>query len=470
MARIGLVGPSYEMKSLPLDAQRTINLFPVMDQMGKEATALYGTPGLIQFANLGNGPGRKCFSGADRRGFIVSGSGVYELFADGSKTLRGSLDQSSGNVSIAETTSQLGICDGTSIYMLDYDTNVFQKVIGTGLPASVGYITSIDGYFVVTENNSGRFYISDVLDGLSWDALDFATAESDPDHLLGLANVAGQLYLMGSRTFEVWQNTGAQSFPFSRIQGAIGACGVMSPHTICVNDNALFWVGKDRFGNGNVYMMAGFRPQRISTEPIELILNYISNGDKLRGYFYQSEGHTFYIITGGGLQTSLCYDLTTKQWHERAFLNAAGQFEQHLGADLMYCFEKHLVCDRLNGNVYELSMSAYDDAGFTLARERVYTHLSDENKYVRYNRLEVGVEAGVGTDDAASLGYDPILSLQLSKDGARTWSDWQNVKMGKAGEFRKRAIFRRLGIAYQMTFKIRISDPVKVAITGSYLD
>lgn len=470
MAKIGLVGPSYQMKSLPFDAQRTINLFPVTDEMGKEVASLYGTPGLISFSNLGNGPGRRCFSSSNGRGFIVSGSGVFEIFEDKTSVLRGNLYQSAGNVSIAESDLELAICDGTSLFIMNYSTNAFQKVTGTGLPSSVGFVESIDGYFIVTENNSGRFYISGILDGLSWDALDFATAESNPDNLVALANVTGQLYLMGSRTFEVWTNSGAEAFPFSRINGAIGTSGTMAAHTVCVNDGMVLWVGQDKYGNGNVFLMQGYRPQRISTEAIELVLNYIPYPTQMRGYMYQSEGHTFYCITGGGLETTLVYDLATKLWHERAYFNSNGHFEQHLAADLMYCFNKHICCDRRNGNVYEMSMSAYDDAGETIVRERIYTHLSEENKYIRFNRLEIGIEAGVGLDDTTGNGYNPVLSLQLSRDGARTWSDWNNVEIGKAGQFRTRVIFRRLGIAYQMTFRIRISEPVKVMITGSYLE
>jgi hypothetical protein len=41
--------------------------------------------------------------------------------------------------------------------------------------------------------------------------------------------------------------------------------------------------------------------------------------------------------------------------------------------------------------------------------------------------------------------------------------------MGAVGQYQKKVEFRRLGVAEQLTFKIRISDPVKVAIIGSYL-
>ena len=53
--RVGLVGPSYQMFSLPFDAQRSVNLFPVFDKDGKEVSSLYMTPGLSSFADTGAG-------------------------------------------------------------------------------------------------------------------------------------------------------------------------------------------------------------------------------------------------------------------------------------------------------------------------------------------------------------------------------------------------------------------------------
>jgi len=466
--KIGLVGPSYVMRSLPFDAQRTVNLYPVIDEQGKEVASLYGTPGLELFAEAGAGPGRKCFRSSNGRAFVVSGSVLYEIDENGTETSRGTLDQSDGNVSIDENGPQLGICDGTSLYIFTYATNAFTKVTGTGLPASVSFVASIDGYFICSETDSGRFYISSLLDGLAWDALDFATAESNPDNLLAVARSAGQLFLLGSQTFEIWTNTGASAFPFQRISGAIGDVGILAPHSVIDLDNTLIWVGQDKNGKGVVYRTQGFRPQRVSTEAIEIVLQSAENPENMRGWLYQQDGHTFYVITGGGLGTSLCLDLSTNLWHERAYLNGDGEFEQHLAADCMFAFGKHLVCDRRNGNVYDMRLDVYSDNGEAIARERTYTHISDENREIRYNRVEIGFETGVGLQ--SGQGSNPLVSLQLSKDGARTWSDWFTASIGETGQYQTRVVFRRLGIADQMTFRIRITDPVKVAITGSYLE
>jgi hypothetical protein len=464
--KIGLVGPSYQEASLPFDAQRSINLYPVLDQQGKETAALFGVPGLELFATCGQGPGRKCFTSQNGRAFVVSGSSLYEVLADGTATVRGALLQTEGNVTVAENPTQLAVCDGQNLFIFTYSTNTFAKVTDGDLP-SAGTVTFMDGYFIVTEVGTGRFYISAFNDGTAWDSLDFATAESDPDNLLIAINAAGQLWLLGVISSEIWSNTGASDFPFRRISGAKLDVGILSPYTALELDNSVFWLGRDRRGLGMVYKASGFTPERISTAPIEHIIQQATDLENCRSYAYQQNGRMFYVLTGGGLPTSLAYDLSTKMWHERAQLNSQGVYEQHIAYDHMIAFDLHLVVDRRNGKVYRMSDDLYSNAGEVRSCERIFTHLSDEDKRRVYSKLVIGVEAGVGLQ--SGQGSDPQISLRLSKDGARTWSDWYNTSIGAVGQYKNKATFRRLGMAEIMTFNIRITDPVKVAITGAYV-
>lgn len=467
--RIGLVGGSYEEWSKPFDAQRTVNLYPTVDPQGKETSALYGTPGLKLFASVSNEPVRGIFSTSSGKVFAVIGATLYEISGSGSYTNRGTLLISTGNITIDENGFQLAVCDGTYLYMYTYADNTFQKVSDPDFPQAVGTVCFADGYFIVNEVNTGKFYISGLYDGLSWDALDYATAEADPDNLVRIYSAIGQIWLLGKESTEPWQNTGDAEFPYQRIPGINIPVGCASPYSLAKAANTLFWVGRDKLGLGCVYMARGFAPQRISNDPIDRILQDINNIEGINGWIYQEQGHIFYVLTGGGLSTTLVYDINTQIWHERAYLNEYGQYEQHLAYCHCLGFNKHLVGDRTTGKIYEMSMSFYDDDGRPIKRERTFTHIVDEGKYLRYNRLELGFETGVGDTYDTSQGYDPEISLSLSKDGARTWSIPYTTKIGKLGKYLTRVRFRRLGLAYQMTFKVTISDPVKVAITGAYL-
>lgn len=466
--KIGIVGGSYQERSLPFDAQRSVNLYPVVDSKGgAEFASMYGTAGLSLFGVAGSsGVTRALFSASNGRAFSVVGSKVYEVFADGTSAERGSLDNSSGNVSIAENGFELAICDGVRLYIFTYSTNTFAKVTDADLP-SAETVTFIDGYFVVNQNNAGTFYISGQYDGTSWNALDFATAESSPDSLKRVFGAIGQLWLLGNETTEIWYNSGSSDFPFERISGGKIDVGVEAPHSVVDLDSSIFWLGRDKKGSGIVYRTSGFNAARISTHPIEEIIQNASSRSDIRAFTYQENGHIFYVLTGGGLPTTLVYDIETGEWHERAFLNSFGDYEQHLGCCYMNAFGLNLVGDRRNGNIYEMSEDYYTDNGSPILRERIYTHLLDEDNRISYNRLVIGFETGVGLQ--SGQGENPKVTLQLSKDGARTWSGGYTTSIGKVGEYNNKAVFRRLGMAEKITFRIKISEPVKIAITGSYL-
>jgi len=467
--KIGLVGSSYQQRSLPFDAQRTINLIPLKDKQGADVSSLLGTPGLTLRDVCGPGPVRGVFSAANGRAFVVSGATFYSIPSKDTSTVvfnYGLLNTSSGAVTFADNGVQLGICDGTYAYTFTYATDTLAQITDVDFPASVGGIDFIDGYFVVNENDTGKFFISALYDGTSWDALDFATAESSPDKLVRAVNFVGQLGLFGENTLEIWRNTGDSLFPFSRISGST-PIGTLSPDTIVSLDTSVYWVGNNKEGSGIVYKAQGFTPVRISTEPIEKILQADPNPELLRAWTYQQGGHAFLVITGSSLSTSVVYDISTEEWHERAFLNPDGFYEQHLGSCCMQAFGKQIVGDRRNGNVYIMSLDTYSDNGAAIKRARIYTHLLDELKPIKYSRLTIGVETGVGLQ--TGQGSDPKIALRVSRDGARTWSDYFTKPIGAVGKYLTEVTFRRLGIQQICTFEVSISDPVKVAITGSYL-
>lgn len=464
--KLNLVGPSSQQQSLPFNAERTVNLIPIADQRGKEQSMLLSAPGLSLFATAGDGPHRGGFTSTNGRAFFVSGSKLYEVDSSAVATERGTLNTVNGAVTIDENQTQLAVCDGEDLYIFTYATDVFAQVTDIDLP-SVASVTFLGGYFICPENDTGKFYVSSLNDGTAWDALDFASAESSPDNLVRAIRVSGQLWLLGTGNVELWTTSGGSGFPFLRVQGGEFNTGIIAGNTAVELSNTVFWVGANEYGGGIVYYASGYTPKRISTDAIEKIIQSAPTPGTLRAFKYQQQGHDYYILTGGGMQTSLCYDVTTGLWHERAYLNIQGQYEQHLAGAVIYAFGKTLVGDRRNGKVYEMSLDFYDDNGDEIARDRILTHICDEERRVRFNKLTIGFEPGVGTQ--SGQGQDPECALRISRDGGRTWSDWHTDRLGAVGEYKKGVSFRRIGVSETTTFNIRVTDPVKVAIIGAYL-
>lgn len=465
--KISLVGGSSQQYSLPFNAERTVNLYAITDPRGSDSASLYNTPGLKLFGNYGSGSIRACFSASTGRSFVVSGSALFEIYSDGTSVNRGALLTSSSIVTVADNGVQLGICDGTYAYMFTYATNAFAQVTDPDFPTSVGAIGYIDSYFMVNENSTGKWYISALLNGLSWDALDFATAESSPDKLNRAFNFLGYVGLFGDKTLELWRNTGDSNFPFSKVSSST-PIGCEAPYTITSVDTSVYWVGANDQGSGIVYQAQGFTPKRISTEPVEKILQAVAAPSQLRAWTYQEQGHVFYAITGSDLETTLVYDLNTQIWHERASLSNSGEYAQHRASCVMRAFNKLLVGDRENGNVYEMSLNYYDDAGTAKPWLRIFTHLLDELTQVKYSSLQIGFEVGDGTQ--SGQGSNPQANLRVSQDGARTWSNYYSKTLGAVGKYKTQVRWRRLGIQQQCTFELSGSDPIKTVITGAYLN
>ncbi|MFZ4761051.1 MAG: hypothetical protein ACOYLX_23030, partial [Burkholderiaceae bacterium] len=64
-------------------------------------------------------------------------------------------------------------------------------------------------------------------------------------------------------------------------------------------------------------------------------------------------------------------------------------------------------------------------------------------------------------------GEDPQILLAVSRDGGRTFANDMTTALGRQGQYLKVVEWRRLGTATDFVFKIRMTDPVKFALTGA---
>jgi hypothetical protein len=90
VAKLGFCGASYSSQSVNADCQATINWYPERVE-SQDMLLMYPTPGkriAYNLAPIGPIRGKYTLNG---RTFAVSGNNFWELFANGSKTLRGSV-------------------------------------------------------------------------------------------------------------------------------------------------------------------------------------------------------------------------------------------------------------------------------------------------------------------------------------------------------------------------------------------
>jgi hypothetical protein len=337
---------------------------------------------------------------------------------------------------------------------------VTSNLIGTPIDITFG-----DGYGILAYAN-GQFQKTSAYDFTTLDALDFATAESNPDGLVRDLYDHGELILFGTNTVEFWSNTGGQDFPYSNQRGTTLQYGLAAKWSLVQYNDSIAALFKNAMGQVQVMRMAGHALQVISTPEIDYIINKYSTKSDATAYCYMLGGHPMLQINFPSQQKSWLYDGLTQMWSP---LESGLNGDRHRGEIIIDYLNSPRVTDYSNGNIYTLDADTYTDNGVPIPREivtkTVYTGL---NKRIAVHRLGVDCQTGNGLINGQ--GSNPQIMLQVSKDSGRTWSSELWVSMGKIGEYVRRAYWTCLGSSYFWTFKFRITDPVPVVLTFTDAD
>jgi hypothetical protein len=468
----GFIGPSYTLQSVNVDCQRCVNLYPEINELGtgkeREVASLVPTPGLRLLVTVGSSGGwRGVWRASNDQVFGVVGNKFYRVSSAWVATELGSLNTSTGPVSMADNGLHVFIVDGTYGYTLELATSTLAQVTDPDFYAS-DLVTFQDGYFIFNRKDSQQFFVSD-LNSVDFLGTDIATAEGSPDNLVGCISANQNLYLFGTQSTEVYYNSGDGDPPFSRIQGAINGVGCAAVHSIAKIQGVPYWIGGDETGTGIVYRMQGYQAQRISTPAIESVIRSIPVSDlaNARAWTYQQGGHLFYCLNLTGHDATWVYDATTGFWHERTYTGLWSQ-ERHRAECHAVAHGLNVVGDYENGNLYALDPEKYTDNGTVIARERTAPHVSQGMKNIFHHAFQLDLEVGVGLDGTGQ-GTDPQVMLQWSDDGGHTWSDERWRPIGKIGQTKKRVVWNRLGCSRDRVYRVKVTDPVKVVLIGAEL-
>lgn len=524
-----ILGQAYVARSVNAADNRMVNLFPEATPPGsKDSGFLNRAPGLKKLVTVGDGPIRAVWANQSSTAdaFVVSGNNFYRIDINYNVKLIG-IVTGTGPVSIADNGTQLMLACNPDGFIYNKVTQVFQQITDPDFEGAVtvGYI---DGYFVFNQPNSQIIWVCDLLDGLSINPLDFASAESAPDTVQSIAVNNREVWIFSTNSIEVWYNAGLVGFPLTPIQGAFNEVGCLAAYSVSKLDNSLFWLGADSRGYGMIYRNEGYTAIRVSTHAIEYAIQSYDVLSDAIGYTYQQDGHSFYVLTFPTVGKTWVYDVATQMWHERAgFFN--GEFTRHRSNCQMAFNNEVIVGDYENGNVYALDLEVYDDNVGVQKWLRSWRALpSGANNLNRtaQHTLQLDAETGVGLnlypentlaenittqtglrlatsptggllteasdilvtetgDDIdldynllvtnihpAAPGYDPQVMLRWSDDGGHTWSNEHWTSMGRLGEYYTRTFWRRLGMTIKLrdrVYEISGTDPVKISIMAAEL-
>lgn len=460
--RIDFAKHSYQSRSKPVSSQRLLNLFgEAQPQDAKAPFVLYGTHGLKLFTQgiydlVGDVVIRGMAEFLNVL-YVVAGDKLYSVTSLGIVTSLGTIAGTS-RVSIDANVNQLVIVNGTQGYVYTTGGGLVQITDPDFLAASS--VAFLDQFMLFNQVNTGNFFISDISDALSYDALQIANAEAKPDILLSIFVSQRQAWLMGEKTVEIWANTGG-SFPFSRQFVIEKGCG--AAQSVASIDNAVVWLGNDRI----VYAAAGGEETRISTHGMEADLATYSIVSDAFAFAFTDEGHIFYWLTFPSAGKTWVFDASTGLWHERSYFSN-GIHTRHRANAFANVYGKNLVGDYQNGKIYELDLNTYTDNGDTIQRVAVTPPIHGEGRAFFTKHLEVDFEGGVGL--VSGQGVDPVAMMRYSDDGGFTWSVTSSKPIGVVGGYRNRSFWGRLGRSVERTYEVTISDPIKIVAMGATTD
>ena len=464
-------GGFYVSRSLPLSAQLCSNLYVHINEGGGLATeVLYGTPGANQLATSGTAlqinRGAHAMNGI---AYFVNGNGLYRLTrtiaADGTESFAtdnlGTIS-GSGRVSMADNGTQLCILvPGGNGYIWVEGTSTFTQITDIDFTANGNpqHVVYIDGYFLFT-TDSKKFIVSALNDGLAYNALDFGSAEADPDDIVAPMVLNNVLYIFGDHTFEAFRNQGGSGFPFIRISGAVTELGLSSAFSLVRSSGVFGFIGSGEKEEPSIYTYNGSAVELISTDAIDNLLGQLTEAqiDDVFGWSYSQGGERF---LGFSLpDTTIVYGIKSKKWHERksfdTFDGVATEFKWRANS-VIQAYNRILIGDSIDGRVGEIDLDLYDEYGNNIISVFATKPFSNMGNSFSVPSIELTIESGVGN----SNDTNPMISMERSTDG-RTFTPRRERSLGAVGEYHQRVFWRRNGrVPSHEVFKFSMSAKVK---------
>ncbi len=419
---------------------------------GKTSWAIYASDGLQGLAVLPsvNGGFRK---GLDVEGiyYAVAGTRFYSITAAGVVTLISSMNIDATAPVYIERNRRASpdiaiVCAGLMYY---YRAGVFTQVTDVDLlaPTSLAFV---DGYFVIgTANN--QFQSGDIDDASSWQPLSYSRADANPDAVVRIGALQQDVYVFGQKSTEVWRDTGAATFPFTRVTSM--DIGLLAADSVVNIEQTIAFVAYDR----TVRMFNGYSATRISEHAQERAIEALADRSTIKGSTWVRGGHSFYCISSS--DWTWVYDTTTLKWHERksyARNNWKISYVSTFGA-------KIIAGDIDTGTLYEMSDVFMDEAGQPLISTIVLPPVHAFPARLTFNQFYIDVQRGVGTGQGAVQDIAPFLMFDWSDDGGATYKAQRMLSLGEQGKVMTRVRTTRMGQSDENGRVFRFSVSAKVA-------
>lgn len=437
-----------EGRSKPWSGAKLVNCFAEKgDGDKRDEFAVMLIPGTEEFANLGSNPIRASIQMGEFI-YALSGNTLYKVDRDGASTALGTVYSSTGRARMAMDGNQVAVVAGTVGYVLN--EGVLAEVVDLPPVSDVGYL---DGYFIWVAEGLDQFVWTSLGDGTDYNG-DVGTVEGAPDGLVAILMNHRDILFFGEKTIEIYYNSGDQDQPFQRQGNAFIERGLFGRDTAVKIDNGVMFLSDDRM----VYRLDGYSPQRISTHAIEYHLRNVTDA---WAFSYSQEGHNFYCLNTD--KGTFCHDAATGTWHSRI---SDGLPYWRMGGAVT-TWNDAFWTDYTSGKVYRPSFESYTEDGDAIAMEIELPTIEGGRELKTLYAFELMAETGVGNGAVT----DPQVMLRYSDDGGRTYSNEMWRSLGRTADFKRRAIWRRVGPRFrERSLLLRFTDPCRRFVFGYWAD
>ena len=411
------------------------NLVPVPQQNGISSGYLRPANGLVKF---GDGVG------VDRGGiswncvyYRVMGSKLVSIDKNGISSIIGDVG-GAGEVSFDYSFDYLAIASNNKLFL--YDGAILKQVTDPDL-GDVLDVVWIDGYFMTTD---GEFLvITELNDPFSINPLKYGSSEASPDPVKGLLRLRNEVYAFNRYTIEVFDNVGAENFPFQRVSGAQIERGAIGTHTACIFMETIAFLGSGVNEAPSIWLGNNSNSIKISTREIDQIISEYSTYQLGQAIMeaVTTDGHLHLYIHLS--DQTLVYDGRASQVTQQpvwftltSSIEGKGKYQAR---NFVWCYDKWLCGNPTSAEHGYLSENISSHYGNVVGWDFGTTIIYNESRGAIFHELEL-----VGLTGRVPLGANPTIWTQYSKDGT-TWSQEKPISAGKQGERNKRLVWLQQG-------------------------
>lgn len=385
------------------------------------------------------------------RVFKITDSSLAYIELTGSSALR-----PNSPVTFAGDATRVVMANGGQMVHTDFST--LTTMADADAPTDVSHVVFLDGYILANDGGTGKVQYSALNDLTNWIALDFFTAESNPDDVLAMNVAFREIIALGNESVEFWVNDGVT--PFSRIPGSAQPFGIGAKHSLALAGSTWMWLGHNR----RMCTMQGRQVIHVSTPYDRVIQRYTSVNDAV-GYSTSIDGMPLYVLNFPTARETLVYNHENQQWHKWGYWDSArGSYQRFRG--LSYCYAAawnlHLVGDYASGILYAFDRQTFTDDGNPIRSLLRTGHISHGAEFTKRSEIvRLRCKRGLGHSGVP----DPKIMMRRRINNKAQWTNERWKSLGQVGQHEPYIDWRRNGVYKTCQYEFTHTDDSDFIVT-----